>query len=200
MFVSTLERVAALLKSGYSQTEIARALGISKPTVCHHVRRLGIPAKLKPSYDWNAIRAYYEAGHSAGACRAKFGFSRSAWDDAIQRGAIVPRPRGMPIDELLSAPRKRAHLKLRLTAEGLLADRCQRCGISAWLGGRLSLELHHINGDGQDNRLENLQILCPNCHSQTDSWGGKNRSTGRNGSNRSSPPPTPRPHSARSTA
>ena len=39
----------------------------------------------------------------------------------------------------------------------------------------LSLELHHINGVGQDKRLENLALLCPNCHSQTDTWGGRNR-------------------------
>ncbi len=39
----------------------------------------------------------------------------------------------------------------------------------------LSLELHHVNGDGQDNRLENLMLLCPNCHSQTDTWGARNK-------------------------
>ena len=48
------------------------------------------------------------------------------------------------------------------------------CGIAAWRGRPLALELHHINGDGRDNRLENLTLLCPNCHSQTDSWGGRN--------------------------
>jgi 5-methylcytosine-specific restriction endonuclease McrA len=37
----------------------------------------------------------------------------------------------------------------------------------------LSMQLHHINGDGSDNRLENLQLLCGNCHSQTDNWGGR---------------------------
>jgi len=35
------------------------------------------------------------------------------------------------------------------------------------------MELHHLNGDGQDNRLENLQLLCGNCHAQTDNWGGR---------------------------
>jgi hypothetical protein len=39
----------------------------------------------------------------------------------------------------------------------------------------LSLALHHRNGDGEDNRLENLELLCPNCHSQTDTFAGRNR-------------------------
>jgi 5-methylcytosine-specific restriction endonuclease McrA len=36
------------------------------------------------------------------------------------------------------------------------------------------MQLHHRNGDGTDNRLHNLQILCPHCHAQTDTWGGRN--------------------------
>jgi len=91
---------------------------------------------------------------------------------------VAPRPRGMPIRELLAAPRVRDHLKRRLLAAGLLPRRCERCGIDEWLGDPLSLQLHHVNGDGRDNRLENLQILCPNCHSQTGSWGGRNGKRG----------------------
>ncbi|WP_442911560.1 HNH endonuclease [Lachnospira sp.] len=41
------------------------------------------------------------------------------------------------------------------------------CGISEWLGNPITIQLHHINGDREDNRLENLIMLCPNCHSQT---------------------------------
>jgi Homeodomain-like domain/HNH endonuclease len=52
---------------------------------------------------------------------------------------------------------------------------CENCGLTAWLGQPLSMALHHVNGDGRDNRLENLQFLCPNCHSQTDNFSGKGR-------------------------
>lgn len=50
---------------------------------------------------------------------------------------------------------------------------CDCCGISEWQGKKLVLQLDHINGDNHDNRLENLHWLCPNCHSQTDTFCGK---------------------------
>lgn len=50
---------------------------------------------------------------------------------------------------------------------------CDYCGISEWQGKELVLQLDHINGDNHDNRLENLHWLCPNCHSQTDTFCGK---------------------------
>lgn len=59
-------------------------------------------------------------------------------------------------------------LKLRLVTEGLKEYKCEQCGCNGeWCGKPITLELHHINGNHYDNRLENLQILCPNCHSQT---------------------------------
>jgi len=48
--------------------------------------------------------------------------------------------------------------------------KCEICGCSEWLGKPITLQLHHINGDPTDDRLQNLQLLCPNCHSQTDSY------------------------------
>jgi 5-methylcytosine-specific restriction endonuclease McrA len=175
--------VADLLARGKSQAEIARELGISKPTVCFHARLLGIPptADFARRYDWVAIRAFYDEGNSMTACRKQFGFSRNAWWDAIRRGAIAPRPRLEPLDDVLAVgrARNRNHVKWRLLDAGLKEERCEECGLVDWRGRPLSLELHHINADGRDNRLENLRLLCPNCHSQTDSWGGRNKGRSR---------------------
>jgi 5-methylcytosine-specific restriction endonuclease McrA len=57
---------------------------------------------------------------------------------------------------------------------GLKEKRCELCGIDSWMGKPLNVQLHHKNGDGTDNRLPNLQFLCPNCHSQTETYGGRN--------------------------
>lgn len=66
-------------------------------------------------------------------------------------------------------------LKNRLLREGYKEYKCEKCKNTEWYGKPIPLELHHINGDNTDNRLENLQILCPNCHSFTDTYGGKNQ-------------------------
>ena len=67
-------------------------------------------------------------------------------------------------------------LKKRLLKENLKEKRCECCGLFQWQGKEIPLELHHINGDNRDNRLENLQLLCPNCHALTDNYRGLNKS------------------------
>lgn len=65
------------------------------------------------------------------------------------------------------------NIKLRILKEGLKEPKCERCGRTEWEGQSIPLELHHLNGNHKDNRLENLQILCPNCHALTDNYSGK---------------------------
>jgi hypothetical protein len=89
---------------------------------------------------------------------------------------LETRPTSTPIDELLVAgrARNRGHLRSRLLRAGLKERRCEECGIDEWRGAPLSMTLHHVNGDPYDNRLENLRFLCPNCHSQTPNFSGRN--------------------------
>ena len=68
-----------------------------------------------------------------------------------------------------------SRLKKRLVDEGYLEYKCACCGISEWMGKPISLQLDHINGNNRDHRIENLRFLCPNCHSQTDTYAGKNK-------------------------
>jgi HNH endonuclease len=77
--------------------------------------------------------------------------------------------------------RGRFNLKLRLIKEGLKQNCCERCGLSEWRGGALTLALHHVNGERTDNRLGNLQLLCPNCHSQTENFAGRRRNSSAGG-------------------
>jgi Helix-turn-helix domain len=170
--------IERLRVAGMSYRAISGRLGMSKATVAYHARRLGVPADDKSArrYDWGEIQRAHDAGLSVRQCARRFGFCMASWSQAVARGAIVPRPHAMPIEELLVIGRRtnRSHLKGRLIAGGLKQNRCEQCGISEWRGRPLNMQLHHVNGDGTDNRLENIVFLCANCHSQTDSYGGRN--------------------------
>ena len=63
-------------------------------------------------------------------------------------------------------------VRVRLIKEGIVDYKCAICGLSMWMGKPIVLQLHHIDGDNHNNSLENLQLLCPNCHSQTDNYCG----------------------------
>ena len=68
-----------------------------------------------------------------------------------------------------------AHTRDKIIKNNLMEYKCAICGnIGEWNGKQLVLQLDHINGDHFDNRLENLRFLCPNCHSQTETFGSKN--------------------------
>ena len=89
-----------------------------------------------------------------------------------------PIKQAKPIEEILvnnSTFINSNHLRERLLESGLKEARCECCGLTEWQGKPIRLEVHHINANHKDNRLENLQILCPNCHSLTDNYRGKQK-------------------------
>jgi len=100
-------------------------------------------------------------------------FKGQAWNKGKKLG---PRK---SVKELLTNDRKypyQSHkLKNRLLQEGIKVHQCECCGITEWREKPTPLELDHINGINYDNRLENLRLLCPNCHAQTDTYRGRNK-------------------------
>jgi hypothetical protein len=167
------------MDEGLSQAEIARRLDLAKSTVAYHFRNLGVDAdeRFARRYDWPEIQRAYDSGLSVRQCAERFGFNLATWFQARGRGEIQARPQAMPIERLLVADRpatSRSHLKMRLLAAGLKENVCERCGLREWLGEPINMQLHHVNGQGKDNRLENIEFLCPNCHAKTANWGGRN--------------------------
>lgn len=81
-----------------------------------------------------------------------------------------------PLEEILveNSTYQSSKLTKRLFDTGLKDRKCEMCGRTIWLNHLIPLELHHINGIHTDNRFENLQVLCPNCHALTDNYRGKN--------------------------
>lgn len=68
---------------------------------------------------------------------------------------------------------KSSKLKQKLLKEKLIENKCAICGLTEWLEKPITLQLHHIDGNSNNNNISNLQLLCPNCHSQTDNFCGK---------------------------
>lgn len=87
----------------------------------------------------------------------------------------IPAPNKIPLELILVENSTYTHtnsLKKRLTKEGILVKHCyeSECGLTDWLGKPIVLHLDHINGKNTDNRIENLRLLCPNCHTQTETY------------------------------
>lgn len=84
----------------------------------------------------------------------------------------------IPISEILEGKHpyyQTFKLNKRLIKENIIKNECNICKIDLWNNRPISLHLDHINGDSTDHRIDNLRFLCPNCHSQTDTYCGKNK-------------------------
>lgn len=140
---------------------------------------------VKGSKTWADVCRYFNIKASTGAQtyikKVIVGFNIDH-SHFIGQGWRIGRKFGLkyPIENfLISNSTIGSHrLKLKLFISGLKEKKCEACGISEWQREELPLELDHINNDPTDCRLENLKILCPNCHSIKTRYERKIRSRG----------------------
>lgn len=142
----TDDQIIAISKSSKSATHAASILGIKYETYKVHAKRLGC-----------------------------FVVNQSG------KGTIKLKKDGagkIPLREIFDGkhPQYQTNkLRKRLFDEKYKTENCEVCGIKDWLGKSLALELDHIDGNRYNHSLNNLRIMCPNCHSQTDTYRGKNK-------------------------
>lgn len=144
----TQEQFIEAVKSSYSYSEVCRTLGISPKggnlkTVKNKILQLELDASHFTGQRWNKGKTSEDHPSIKKKDISEILIENSGWSS----GAI----------------------RQRLIKEGLKEAKCECCGRTEWLGLPIPLELHHINEIHTDNRLENLLVLCPNCHAMTDS-------------------------------
>ena len=99
-------------------------------------------------------------------------FTGQGWN----KGKALPSSRKLSFEEYIKTSKNIQTNKIRkkLLSEGLKQHVCECCGNIVWCGKPIPLEVHHKDGDKTNNKLDNLELLCPNCHAQTDTYRGKN--------------------------
>lgn len=150
----TDDELKETVAASQSLSEVARRLGYTPNGGIHrwlraHFRRLEIDTSHFLGQGWSKGRARPGTGFKA----------RPLTEVLVEHSPLLTT----------------AGLLKRLVAAELKRRLCEECGIDSWQGKPLTLHLDHINGDHSDNRLENLRVLCPNCHSQTPTWCAGNR-------------------------
>ena len=180
--------IKALLLEGKTYSEIQKVTNCNKSTISYHAKKLGMGKELgynkillnEICVDWDDIEKKLLVGISKKDVAKEHNITQYTLNKAIKEKIIQYTPKNKPynIEEYLvnDGPYiPSSKLKKKLYKEKLKFPKCEMCGQgTCWNDKELTLQLDHIDGNSYNNRLENLRILCPNCHSQTKTYAGKN--------------------------
>lgn len=148
-------KFAALVKRSHTVADVLRSVvGVDKQNLgCYY------------PYFWKRVKELELSVHHFDRFKNhRSGMKRRNLEEILVKGSLY---------------RQTGNLKKRLLKTGLLKGLCEKCGQGPqWHGELLVLQLDHKNGDPTDNRLANLRLLCPNCHSQTPTFTGRNKKRG----------------------
>lgn len=171
--------VEKLLKQNKTYAEIQKLTGLSKATISYHAKKLGIPRQKQKAYDWKSIQSDIDKEIGITELCQKYKCTWSIIQNAVSKGKITQpknNSKKWNLDNCFSPNTPRGSLKRLLIKEDVIQNKCFCCGIDPiWNNKPLVFVLDHINGVNNDNRLENLRLLCPNCNSQTETFSGRNK-------------------------
>lgn len=189
--MSKKEKIIKMLNEGKTYQTIRLELGVAISTIAYHAKQIGKKAKgpVRGSYDWTEVQKLYDTGLCLIELHMQTGISKSSISHAVKMGRLkIDRMRKckensfVPNESIFiqNCPYTSNMIKNRIKKDSLLPYKCHidSCTLSVenpvWNGEPIVLHLDHINGMNSDNRLCNLRWLCPNCHSQTSTYCGRN--------------------------
>lgn len=173
---TTEEKISTLLDEKLSYKEIAALVGVAPSTVSGYAGKLNKRRGVL-RHDWAKVQQRLDSGEGITTLCRDLNISWGAVRCARKSGRLKDvRRKPIPISELFATKRiiSSTYLKRRMVSSKCLENKCKECGVLEWRGHDLSLQLDHIDGNRRNNEQSNLRLLCPNCHSITATFAGRN--------------------------